>query len=252
MKIKYLLAMIRSLFTSVAIVLISFSTVRACSCLFLPFCEYYEFLQEEALDYSLVIATRGEYTATGMKFNILQTLEGERLDEQADINMSVGTSCEISRENFESGERYLMLVRIHSGSNERFYSLNPCATHALRISGSTLQGMVADGISEISLTDFQSRPDCPALTDFAQTLNAYAVATASGTVDIYFRDVLTSPVSTKVEYSLYSAGGQEIYHGMQTISSDPISIETEGWPAGIYMIRLTALAEQQTLKIMKM
>jgi len=188
----------------------------------------------------------------GMKFSIIQTLEGESIGDQPDINMSVGTSCEISRDGFIPGERYLMLVSIHRIDNTTHYSLNPCASHALRINGSILEGHIADGVNDVSLEEFLVRSDCPTLVGLVPKLDAYAVADGQEYIGIFFRDVTTGQRLGLVDYTLYSMAGQEVYTGQHSTLDGPLRIDTSGMPAGMYMIRLTALTEQQTLKILKM
>lgn len=237
-------------FTPILLLTFSSFQLNACSCAYLPFCEWIGYSEEWEYDYALVLAQKVAVSDIGMKIQVLEVYEGEVDAFELDLDLWVNTSCMIWHEQWNELDEYVFVVSKNVGYDGIEYSLSPCASVSLRRQGEFLFGDVADGITSISIQELGSLSGCPELNPLSPPpLEAFVMNPIEDELSFSLLESFAGALSIKI----FDLNGRLILEEFMTIEEghEKTNLQVNDIPAGLYFLQLEGTRARSAYKIIK-
>jgi len=241
----------KKIFTFISLLVGLQSLSFACSCIDTgSFCESVSFLKKiEDLEFNVVHAIVAEKDETGVKITVLQTYFGNATaGSKFTIRNGGGWDCTISTDAFDIGKTYIFALEFPASQAQQ---LSNCGTFYLRVENEKVMGNIAPGVNEVSLDEFVNLPNCGDLQGFG-TPTFKLNSTLTNNQELWaFPDFWIEPAD--VEIRLFDINGRLMQSSKHKnfVAFEPIEINTNGWPAGVYCCQFLYLGIKQTIRFVK-
>ncbi|MEM9849297.1 MAG: T9SS type A sorting domain-containing protein [Bacteroidota bacterium] len=247
----------KSILLLLSVLLASLHLGISCSCNFMSFCDLYgtDFEQEKVIVFLEITSTQED----GVYATYQRATNENLVGIDFFIRSGNGANCIRSTAGLAVGDRFMSIVPYDAGDilpDTVFYS--ECAENLLKIEGNNLRGAIAlasdNYVTETTFGQLSTFEGCEGIR-FPLVFEDFVVYPNPSSGDLFLKseqDASVLGVDVDIEVLVYSMEGQEVArYNWETDNLANVQIPMQQLPEGIYFVKVRALADQQSFKVIK-